>query len=161
MSEMVQLVDEDGNFQRAVERDEVDEYPDSQMVIVELVLMNSVGEFLYHERHPSKSEAGKIDHVCGAVREGETPEEAARREALEEVELEVGELKEVARGVNEYGRYRMLFVGEFDQVPTLSPTNEEASYVAKATLDELQAIQTAGQLFVNSFFSSIDQAVSI
>lgn len=56
------------------------------MQIVIAVIFNSLGQVLVHRRAQTKRvNGGDIDHVCGGMRSGETPTDAARREAEGEV----------------------------------------------------------------------------
>ena len=74
-----------------------------QMIAVKVVLVSAValidadGRVLLARRPEGKSMAGLWEFPGGKVEQGESVEAAARREALEEVGLEVAELKPLIR----------------------------------------------------------------
>lgn len=156
MSELVDLVDKSGRLvEVGVDRALAEKRTDAFMRIVVLVIVNRKGEVLYHQRHSSKRfESNKIDHVCGAVKSGETLEQAGIREALEEVGVMPTNLVVCHQGVNVYGYYRVLFIGKCDQFPVVDPVAHEANFASYATIEELREMYSLGTYeFVDDFFS--------
>jgi 8-oxo-dGTP pyrophosphatase MutT (NUDIX family) len=157
MTERVDLVDRDGVVQKAaIPRDEVDNYPDLHMQIVITVIFDGLGRVLVHQRSPKKKvNGGDIDHVCGGIVSGETPEAAAAREAYEETGVRPSNLRIVAQGINEYNRYRYLLVGEAHEEPNIIEPDEVA-WVGYVQPSELRTKQASGELtFVDGFFEDI------
>ncbi len=117
--ELVDLVDASGIIKKhSIPRSETDSYPDLHLQIVIAVVLDKEGRMLVHKRAQTKRvNPGDIDHVCGGVMSGETPEEAAEREAVEETGVKPLNLKIVAQGVNKYNRYRYLLLGESNDQP--------------------------------------------
>ena len=106
MPEFVDLVDAAGRVvSRGVPRGDADTAAGVHLRIVIVVVCNLRGQVLVHRRAASKSvDPGRIDHVCGVVSSGETPDQAARREAREELGVTLDGLWDVEQGVNAYGR---------------------------------------------------------
>lgn len=158
--EIVQLVDVNGNFVRAVERSDTAYGDGEHMLVAELVLFTPDGDVVFHKRGFSTSEPLTIDHVCGAVIEGETPEEAAIRESRQEVELMYPprNITRVLEGVNCYSRYRILLRGFVDEVPVRTRENADACFVGAASLAALEGMRSRGSVFVGGFFESIHNA---
>ncbi len=159
-SERIDLVNSSGEIvRRDVERDDAAHYDGLHMQIIIAIIRNAKGEFLVHERaHTKKVNPGDIDHVCGGMHAGETPEEATTREALEEGGVHLSEATVIWAGINEYNRWRYLVVAFTDDSPDISLT--DPSEVASAgfySYDDLRAKQQSGQFtFVNGFFEDID-----
>ena len=96
--------------------------------------------------------------MCGGVATGETPLDAAKRETEEETGLMPHNLRLVADGVNEYNRYRYLFVGEVEGESKVDP--DEIEWIGYFPLDDLRQKHQSGELtFVDGFFADLDLAV--
>lgn len=159
MSELVDLVNRDGEIvRRAVERDDAEQYDGLHMQIVIAVITNGLGQVLVHERAKTKGvNPGDIDHVCGGILSGESPEAAAVREAKEEVGIEPKNLKVVREGVNPYGRYCYLLRGESDELPPAELDAAEVTWAAYYPIDELRTKNKSSELtFVDGFFDDIE-----
>ena len=117
--ELVDLVDASGKIQKkGVARDEIERYPDLHLQIAIAVAFNSEGKVLVQRRALTKNTCpGDLDHTCGALKSGETPEAAIHREALEETGLTFYDLKMVDQNLNSYNRYRYLLVARADGEP--------------------------------------------
>ena len=162
MSELIDLVNRDGEIvRRSVERDDADDQAGLHMQIVIAVIHNSLGEILVHQRAKTKSvNGGDIDHVCGGILSGESPKDAAVREALEEVGIKPKNLELVRQGINPYGRYCFLMSGESDDLPSTELDPLEVDWAAYIPLDVLNAKKESGELtFVNGFFDDIEAAI--
>jgi 8-oxo-dGTP pyrophosphatase MutT (NUDIX family) len=160
MSELVDLVNSDGTvMERAVSRDEADKYDGLYMQIIIMVIRNSSGDILVHERAATKTvNPGDIDHVCGGIQSGETPEVAAIREALEEVGVAPNNIQLVRGGLNSYGRYCYLLRGESDEKPPAVLDHNEVTWADYISLDDLIAKNENGTLtFVDGFFDDITE----
>ena len=158
MSELVDLVDKDGVVvQTGVERDDAAVYPNAFMRIVIGVITNSSGDILIHERANTKSVARNcIDHVCGGIISGESPEDAFIREARDEVGVVPTDIQVVAEGVNAYGRYRILMHGVSNEEPT-DVNFDEVNWAGWRSKEELQTGKTTGFLkFVDGFFEDLE-----
>lgn len=159
--ELVDLVDDSGVIQkRKVPRTEIDSYPNLYLQIVIGVVLDKEGRMLVHKRSQTKRvNPGDIDHICGGVMSGETPEEAAEREAVEETGVKPLNLKIVAQGVNKYNRYRYLLRGESnDQPGEVNPA--EVEWVRFIHPDELRSKHNSGELsFVDEFFEDTELAI--
>lgn len=162
MGELIDIVDKTGQIIRSgVERDDAIEYPDGHMQIIIVLIRNPQGKFLVHKRAMAKRvNPGDIDHVCGGMYSGETPEATTLREAQEEGGVTVHEIKIVHQGLNEYGRYRYLLTAETTDEPDkalLDPS--EVEWAGFYSLEELKAKQDSGEFtFVDGFFEDIDLA---
>jgi 8-oxo-dGTP diphosphatase len=79
--------------------------------IVALCLSDEEGRFLIQKRPAGRTWAGFWEFPGGKVKPGERPEEALRREVVEEVGIEVGELKRFCRhaGPTAHGRVSIGF----------------------------------------------------
>ena len=154
MSERVDLVDGDGVTRlKNVERELAENHPELHMQIVIVVIFNNKGEVLVHQRSANKKvNPGDIDHVCGGVIAGETPEQAAIRETREEAGVELRDLTRVLCSVNKYDRYRWLFAARSDDSPVLSEP-DDIQWVAYKPVAELAAKRETGDFtFVDDFF---------
>ncbi len=157
--EVVDLVDDHGVIQaRAIPREEIDNYPDLHLQIVVAVLSDDQGRVLVHQRGLTKKvHPGDIDHVCGGIMSGETPEQAAEREALEETGVTATSLQVVEHSLNTYGRYRYLLSGQ--AVGTPLERTADAEWIRFMYPSELKTGQQDGSLtFVNEFFEEIEMA---
>lgn len=161
MSERVDLVDTSGVIQLAdVEREDARQQQDGlHMQIVIVVIFNSAGQVLVHERSARKTvNPNDVDHICGGVKAGEKPEQAAHRETKEEGGVELSALHLVAAGVNKYQRYRWLFVGTSQDEPVLSEP-DEINWIAWKSIAELEAARDDASLtFVDEFFEETQAA---
>jgi 8-oxo-dGTP pyrophosphatase MutT (NUDIX family) len=165
MGELIDLVNANGAIvQTGIEREHYKHnrhlYPDEYMQIAIVVVFNSFGQLLVHRRSTSHKTVnpGDIDHICGTVQAGELAAEAAVREAIEETSVQPDNLQFVTAGINEYGRWRHLFVGTSDTTPSISNPNE-VSWVGHMHLDELKQAHQAGELgVVDGFYSDVDLA---
>lgn len=154
MSERVDLVDSGGSVQlKNVARERAEDHPELHMQIVIVVIFNSKGEVLVHQRSASKKvNPGNIDHICGGVISGETPEQAAIRETREEAGVEISALTRVLCSVNKYNRYRWLFAARSDAEPILSEP-DDIQWVAYKSVTELATKRETGDYtFVDDFF---------
>jgi 8-oxo-dGTP pyrophosphatase MutT (NUDIX family) len=109
-TELVDLVDPHGHTQLThIPRTRADHHPGLHLPIVLVVITHADGRVLVHQRAARKSQPYAIDHVCGAIRSGETPDAAAHRETREETGATLDTLRLVTAGINGYGRYRYLY----------------------------------------------------
>ena len=159
--ELVDLVDRSGVIKKqGVPRPEADGLPDLYLQIVVAIILNKNGDILTEKRSDSLEVDPKcIDTVCGAISSGETPEQAAKRESIEETGINPKNLKVVAKGVNKYGRFRILVVGESDEEPKQTdPTEVEWSKFIP--MEELQKKYASGEYkFVGDFWEDLDTAL--
>ncbi|HSX05962.1 MAG TPA: NUDIX hydrolase [Candidatus Saccharimonadales bacterium] len=162
MTEMVDLVDAEGNVvERDVPRDDAAHHEGRYMQIVIVVVRNSAGQVLVHERSAQKRvNPGDVDLVCGGMVAGETPMDAAVREAQEETGLTPKGLRIVRQGLNSYKRYCHLLVGESDEVPGTHLDPTEVAWAGWRSPAELKAAQQHRELtFVDGFFEDLDLAL--
>lgn len=159
MEELVDLVDSEGNIQKqSIPRDQVNSFPDLHMQIVIAVIFDSNNRVLVHQRAKTKKvNPGDVDHVCGGVMTGETPEQAAFRETVEETGVEPSELRVIKQGVNQYNRYRYLLVGKADTEPG-EPDPNEAEWVKFMSIEDLK--NSKELTFVDEFFEETELALS-
>lgn len=159
-SERVDLVDANGVIQkRAVLRSEVGQHPDLHLQIVIGVISNGSGEVLVHRRAQGKKvNPGDIDHVCGGVMSGESPEQAVIREAEEETGLTPSNLKLITKGLNSYSRYRYLYSGRAEGNPSADENDSE--WVKFIHPDDLkQGLEAKQMSFVDEFFEDTELAL--
>jgi 8-oxo-dGTP pyrophosphatase MutT (NUDIX family) len=161
-SELIDLVNSSGHIVKTnVERDDAAHYDGLHMQIVIAVIRNAAGKYLVHQRaHTKKVNPGDIDHVCGGMHAGETPEATTEREAKEEGGVHITEAKVVHAGVNEYNRWRYLVTAYTDDEPDITLTEpSEVAAVGFYSYDELKAKQQSGEFtFVDGFFEDIELA---
>ncbi len=158
--EFVDLVDKEGRMQKTqVLRSEVSKYPNLHMQIVIAVILDNQQRILVHKRASTKKvDPGAVDHVCGGVQSGETPIEAAIRETTEETGLVPCNLKVVMQGLNSYGRYRYLLLGEAQGEPSVDP--KEAEWVRFISVEDLRNLfESKKEAFVHEFFKDTDLAI--
>lgn len=159
--ELVDLVDSKGRIQkRGIPRTEAGMYSELYLQIAICVVFDDSGRILVHQRAKTKKiNPGDIDHICGGIMSGETPEEAAMREALEETGIRPLNLKIVAHGINKYNCFRYLLAGKAGGEPaTVNPA--EALWVRFMHVDELKAKQKSGEFtFVDEFFEDAELAI--
>ncbi len=159
--ELVDLVDSSGNVKRrAVPRHEADNYSDFHLQIIIGVVFDDEGKVLVHQRAKTKRvNPGDIDHVCGGIMSGETPEEAFIRESLEETGVKPSNAVVIAKGVNKYNRFRYLVVGDSNDLPG-EPSLDEVEWIQFIHPDDLRAKYQAGELsFVDEFFEDTELAI--
>ncbi|MFD9950838.1 NUDIX domain-containing protein [Nonomuraea sp. NPDC059023] len=157
VEELVDLVDTSGRVMaRGVPRSQA---CDGLLLQIVIVVVRSPAGILVHRRALSKDvNPGFYDHVCGAVRSGETPQAAAVREAREETGVAVHNLRLVHQGVNSYSRWRWLYAAETDDVPTGWDPSEVA-WAGFMTTEDLARAETAGETFVDGFFQDLTAAL--
>lgn len=155
MTELIDLVDTHGIPQITVTRSEADHHPHLRMQIVTVVVTHTHNGILTHRRPATANpDPNATDHICGAIRSGETPEQAARREAMEESGAVLTDLRLITAGINAYGRYRWLYVASTNTPERkLSGDGEGATY---ETIDALRREAARGRKFVKEFFEAID-----
>jgi isopentenyldiphosphate isomerase len=163
-SEYIDLVDSSGAIiKQHAERNDAAQYDGLHMHIIIAVIRNAKGEFLVHQRSLKKKvNPGDIDHVCGGMYAGETPEDATAREATEEGGVQVTEARVVHAGINEYNRWRYLVAAYTDDTPDISLTDpDEVAAVGFYSYEDLRAKQQTGEFtFVDGFFEDIDIVVA-
>jgi mutator protein MutT len=159
--ELVDLVDAFGKIQKqCIPRPKINLYPDLHLQIVIGIVLNKNGSILVHKRSQLKKvNPGDIDHVCGGIVSGETPEQAFSRESMEETGIQPFNIKAVARGINKYNRYRYLLIGESEDEPK-GFDSSEADWARFIRLDELKAKKDSGEYtFVDEFFEDTQLAL--
>lgn len=159
--ELVDLVDASGVIQkRAVPRTKIDLYPKLYLQIVIGVIFNSKDEILVHKRAVTKRvDPGCIDHICGGLISGETPEKGVEREGIEETGVGIKNVRVVYEGINKYNRYRYLLIGESDDLPG-KPDPREVEWIRYIGIEELRQKQESGEHeFVGEFFEDTDIAL--
>jgi len=155
--ERVDLVDASGIIQkRGVLRSQIHKYPELHLQIVIGVISNNSGEILVHKRAQKKKvNPGDIDHVCGGVMSGETPEQAVIRETEEETGLTPNNLKLVTKGLNSYNRYRFLYSGSAEGNPITDKSNAEwVKFIHPNDLN--QGLETGQMSYVDEFFKDTE-----
>ncbi|WUJ69944.1 NUDIX hydrolase [Kribbella soli] len=165
--ELVDLVDDSGRaILRRVPRSEVKrrrlELLDQGLYqpIVIVVVLDMAGHVVAQVRGKAKGDDGaeEIDHVCGVVSAGESWESAARREAAEEIGVELDRLALIEQRVNVYQRYRSLAVAIAVGTPeVVNPF--EVSSIVRAYPHELRDL-VGRRAFVKGFFSDMDLALA-
>jgi mutator protein MutT len=162
MIELLDLVDSNGKIiKTGVERGEDMKLDGLYVQIALVIIINSTGNILVHKRSKTKkTHPGYIDHACGAIQTGESPEIAGVREAKEEIGVTPKSLKLIRHGVNEYNTYAYIFVGHSDETPKIV-TPEEVDWVGVKSLDELKELKSSGKAnFVDGFFEDLELAIS-
>ena len=166
--ELVNLVDGTGLVKlRGIRRDEVKERKQEFLVrglyqpIVIVVVIDDNDNVIAQVRGEAKADDGRgaVDHVCGVIAAGETWEQAARREADEEINVELDDLMLVDQRVNGYGRHRTLAVARAVGEPQVNDSNEVAR-IFDASPDELYAMAQAETLFIGGFFTDLKLALA-
>ncbi len=159
-TEVVDLVDEHGTpHLTGIPRNQAEQHPGLYLPIILVVITHTDGRILIHQRAATKSQPYALDHVCGAIRSGETPDEAARRETGEETGAVLTSLRLVHAGVNEHGRYRHLYAGTTATPEReLAGDPEEVEWIGYATADQLRCDSRA---FVKGFFEDLDAATQV
>lgn len=160
--ELVDLVDRTGTVRKQhILRDRARDYPGLFMQVIIAVIFDPQGRVLVHLRPQAKTvNPGDIDFVCGGVMTGETPAQAAGREAYEETGVHPEQLRVIRAGVNSYDRYCYLLTGISTQTPRHYPT-ADADWVRFIHPDELHRQQQEGTLhFVDEFFTDLAAAMT-
>lgn len=168
-NELIDLVGADGSPRvRSITRGEVQtrlsEFLERGLYqpIVVVVLVDANGRVTAQVRGPSKGTDGRdeVDHVCGVIGSGETWQEAAVREAAEEIGVSLSGLQLVGQGVNAYRRYRVLATARPVGRPVARDPNEVSS-VFQASSEELRRMAATGdKTFVKGFFDDLHQTLS-
>jgi 8-oxo-dGTP pyrophosphatase MutT (NUDIX family) len=161
-NEIVDLVDVSGQImKKGIPRPEAEQHPGLYLQIVIAVIFDDAGKVLVQKRALTKRTCpGDLDHVCGAVESGETPEMATTRESLEETGLNVHDLKIVEQKLNSYGRFRYLLAGIANGEPNSYDT-VEVEWVKFISPEELKAKNQSGELtFVGEFFEDMELALN-
>lgn len=162
MIELVDLVDSEGIvIKTGVERGESMNLGGLHVQVAIVIIMNSAGNILVHRRSRNKKvNPGYIDHACGAIQSGESPEEAGVREAKEEIGVTPKFLKLIKQGINEYNTYSYIFVGYSDETPKIV-TPEEVDWVGILSPTELKELNSSDkEKFVDGFFEDLELALS-
>ncbi len=160
-TEFVDLVDDKGIIRELdIPRSKINTYPNLHLQIAIGVIFDDGGKILVERRSLTKStEAGKIDHVCGAIQSGESPEQAISRESIEETGILPINLKTISRELNLYGCYKYLLVGEVHDNPEIICSNE-SEWVKFMSNEELKEMEKSGELeFVKDFFENNQLAI--
>lgn len=160
MGERIDLVDRTGKIVRYnVPRDDMARFNGLYMPIVIVVLFRGKDLLVRARSLSKKVNPGDIDHVCGGIAAGEVPLEAAVREAYEETGVIPRNIRLIAEGLNEYGRYRYLFTGEVSGSPTAD--SDEIEWIDFMPIQKLREHHASGALtFVSGFFSDLDVVAS-
>ena len=165
MGEMIDVVDENGVVIDTMSREKTEELNHLiQNVIV--FVFNSKGEVWIQKRPMHKKHFPGLWDVsaCGAVASGEKPEEAAKRETLEEMGLKP-ELTFVERFLNvfpghdnkEFRRLSHIFIGVSDEKPQ---ENDEVDEFKKVLHQELEKqIKSHQDQFIPSFLVELEKVI--
>jgi 8-oxo-dGTP pyrophosphatase MutT (NUDIX family) len=166
--EIVDLVDENGLIgMRGIRRGEVRDRK-AELIslglyqpIVIVVVVDERDHVVAQVRGEAKVGDGRgaVDHVCGVISAGESWEQAARREAAEEISVQLKDLVMVDQRVNEYGRHRTLAVARSIGEPRAVDTQEVAR-VFSASEEELRAMADGDVKFIGGFFSDLKLALN-
>ena len=162
MIELLDLVDSNGKIIKTdVERGESMNLGGLHVQVAIVIIMNSAGNILVHRRSRNKKvNPGYIDHACGAIQSGESPETAGLREAEEEIGVTPKFLKLIKQGINEYNTYSYIFVGYSDETPKIV-TPEEVDWVGILSPTELKELNSSDkEKFVVGFFEDLELALS-
>ncbi len=162
-TELVDLVDKYGKIRKKdIPRPRADFYKKFHMQIAVAVIFDKSGRILVEKRALTKTtEPGLIDHVCGAVSSGETPEQTIKRESVEETGILPKNIKIISQGVNVYKRYKYLLIGEADNDQKIV-CSDESEWVRFVSNEELKAKEASGELvFVKDFFENNELALEI
>lgn len=150
--ELVDLVDKHGTVCRTrVPRPDADSAQSLYLPIVTVVTAHADGRILTHRRPDGATAApGAVDHACGAIRSGEHPDDAARRETAEETGALLDSLRLVDTGVNCYGRYQHLYAAT-----TSTPLHGLKAGADFVTAARLRQDARDGRVFVDGFFEDL------
>lgn len=119
---------------------DVSPQPFSCLQVVCLILQNENGETLSARRPPHKHLGGRWEFPGGKIEPGETPEAALRREILEELSLELGDLQSLSpiEHTYDYGLVRLIPFRASAQAPVIHLTEHtEFRWLAPAELDNV------------------------
>lgn len=161
--ELVDLVDQNGivkmrGMRRADVKHRKEELTSQGLYqpIVIVVVVDDGGRVIAQVRGEGKAGDGRgaVDHVCGVIAAGEEWETAARREAAEEINVELEDLVMVDQRINGFARHRTLAVARAKGEPTVVDSHEVAS-VFRASPDELRVMAAGDTVFIDGFFSDL------
>jgi 8-oxo-dGTP pyrophosphatase MutT (NUDIX family) len=168
VEELVDLVDAHGIARVfGVPRSEVKQHKEEFLQdglyqpIVIVVVIDHENRIVAQVRGKAKAEDGsdEVDLVCGVISAGELWQHAARREALEEIGVELTDLTIVDQRINDYQRHRTLAVARTDDQPKVVDEAEVAR-VLPLRLEELRELAQEGTAFVGGFFSDVELALA-
>lgn len=168
MEELVDLVDAEGVARVfGVPRSEVKLRKEEFLAqglyqpIVIVVVADDEDRIIAQVRGKAKGDDGsdEVDLVCGVISAGEDWETAARREAREEIGVELSQLIFVEQRVNGYKRHRTLAAARSVGEPFVVDENEVAK-VFSASLDELRGLANTDTSFVGGFFRDVELALT-
>jgi len=162
MKELIDLVDSTGRIiKTGVERGDNMKLGSLHVQVAIAVVLNNSGEVIVHKRsNYKKVNPGYIDHVCGAIVSGESPETTAFREAKEEIGIELENLRLIRQGLNEYNTYSYLFVGQSNKLPKIETPNE-VQWVGILSKEELLSLKSSKkENFVDGFFEDLELAIA-
>lgn len=111
---------------------------------VAVVILFDGPRMLVTRRPPGSYYGGWWEWPGGKQEPGETPEQAARRELLEETGLQAGALREFARHSSDYPGRRVhltFFVGEVQGSPEPRPGTVEHKWLLPADVGSLQFLE--------------------
>jgi 8-oxo-dGTP pyrophosphatase MutT (NUDIX family) len=161
--ELVDLVDHSGKIKKVgVPRHEADQHKDLCLQIAIAVIFDKSQRVLVERRALTKStEPGLVDHVCGAISTGETPEQAIARESLEETGIIPKNIRVISKGLNVYNRYKYLLIGEAQDGAQIV-CSDESEWVRFMSTEDLKAKEISGELkFVKDFFENNELALKL
>lgn len=160
--ELVDLVNDNGEVVKAaLPRPEAEKLNGDELHIptIGCVILNSFGEVLVHERPKGKRFEGCLDHVYGAISSGESPEDAAVRECIEEVGARIKRIQRVKAGVNINHYYQYSFAVTVDG--ELDEANREVSWAEFLPVEKLRAENEGNvRTFTPNFFVDLDAALA-
>jgi 8-oxo-dGTP pyrophosphatase MutT (NUDIX family) len=168
IDERVDLVDYNGMVKIAgVLRTEVKQRKDEFLAqglyqpIVIVVVVDDTGRIVAQVRGDAKADDGhnEIDHVCGVIASGEDWEQAAAREAGEEIGIGLIDAVVVDQRINDYSRHRTLVVARAAGVPKVVDQHEVRE-VFSASPIELRELAEKGAPFVRGFFADMELALA-
>jgi len=163
--EIIDVLDEEGNIIDTISREMAEQ--DNHITENALVFVfNSLGKVWVQLRPKTKSHYPGLWDIsaCGGVLSNETLEQAAQRETLEEMGIEV-ELHHIESFLNvfpgdngeERKRLSHLYVGITDEQPQI---NDEVDEFKAWQPDELRAdVKARSGAYVPSFMVELDKAV--